>query len=383
LGYTLKSAKWPLTAAALCATLLTGCKDFFVSNSGGGGGGGTTTKDAIYVGNSTSTTLAGYSISSTDGSLSAVSGSPVSVGVNVTSMAVTPSNSYLYAGSSGGYVYVYSVATTGVLTLGHNNDPVAASIIPASMKVDSTGQWLILADSAGQQIISYAIDTSTGALTSIVSQIAFNDTTGTPTDLVITPNNGYIYVSLGKAGVDIYALNSTTGVLTYAGHLKTLATSNADRGMAVDANNAFLFITETNTKGLRVMTIGNNGALTEISGSPFTTGNGPIAVAVDPTNTYVYVANYADSNISGFTLATSGVLTALGSSPYTTGTSPIDIAFDKSKTYLAVACAGSNPDLQTFKLDSATLGKLDPVAKATTGKSSAAGNPVSLAVTRY
>lgn len=366
--------------------LLTGCKDFFVSNSGGGGGGGTTTNDAIYVGNATSTTLAGYSISSTDGSLSAVSGSPVSVGVNVTSMAITPSNSYLYAGSSNGVnIYVYSIDTAGVLTLGNSNSPVAANIIPASMKVDSTGQWLIVADAANQQIISYAINTSTGGLTSVVKQITFSDISGSPVDLVITPNNGYVYVSLGKAGVDIFALDSTTGALTYTGHLSTLGTSNADRGMAVDANSAFLFITETSTKGLRVLSIanGNSGALSEVSGSPFTTGGGPIAVAVDPTNTYVYVANNADSNISGFTLASSGVLTALGSSPYATGASPIDIAFDKSKTYLAVACSGSNPDLQTFKLDSTTLGKLDSVAKATTGKSSAAGKPVSLGVTHY
>lgn len=269
--------------------------------------------------------------------------------------------------------------------------PVASGIIPASMKVDTTGKWLIVADAGNAKIWSYAINTSTGLLTSYVSSITLNLQTrsgkvGSPIDVLILPNDGVVYVSEGIAGVDIFTLNSSTGVLTYSEHLNTLDSTgslNKDQGMATDSQSRYLFLTETVSNSVRVLTIGTNGHLSEISGSPFATGNGPIAVAVDPTDSYVYVANYADSTIGGFSLGTSGALTALSGSPYATGASPVDLAFDQTKTYLGVACSGGNPDFQVFKLDTTTPGKLDSVATSTTGPSNAAGNPISLGATRY
>lgn len=365
----------------LSVVLLEGCGNFFqpVSSSGSGsGGGGGTTSGFVYVGNATSTTLAGFALSSA-GALSAVKNSPYSLPVNITSMAVNPANTFLY-GATDGYVYVFSISSTGALTIGNSGNPVATGIAPSGMRVDSTGKWLLVADAANLQAVAYGINTSTGTLTSAASTVTLDQ--GTPSGILITPNNADVYVSLGTGGVDILSLNSTTGALTSNEHLKSLGSTNADLGMASDSNSNYLFLAETNT-GVRVLTIGTNGHLTEISGSPYTAGTGPIAIVVDPTNAYVYVANRGDSTISGFSLASTGTLTALTGSPFSTGSSPIDLAFDRSKTYLAVACSGGSPDLQIFKLDSTTAGKLDSVTTTSTGASSAAGNPVSLGATHY
>jgi DNA-binding beta-propeller fold protein YncE len=163
------------------------------------------------------------------------------------------------------------------------------------------------------------------------------------------------------------------------------SSSPADYALASDPNSKFLFVAELNT-GLRVLSIGASGALSEIAGSPYTTGIGPTGVIVDPTGAYVYVANKGSNNISAFALtASSGVLTAISGSPFSSGgLLPIAFAKDNSGKYLAVINSGANGsggnnDLQLFSYSTATPGSLTAVSNATTGTDPA--NPQSIAAT--
>jgi len=97
-------------------------------------------------------------------------------------------------------------------------------------------------------------------------------------------------------------------------------------------------------------------------------------VILDTTGSYVYVANKGSNNISGFTLtAASGKLTAIAGSPFASGGQvPVALVNDNTKKYIAVINNGSNGtstawDVQVFKFDTTTDGKLDPVSTATTG----------------
>ncbi len=108
--------------------------------------------------------------------------------------------------------------------------------------------------------------------------------------------------------------------------------------------------------------------------SPYATGTGPTGVALDTTGSYVYVANKGSNNISAFTLtAASGKLAVIAGSPFSSGgQQPIALVNENQKLYLAVINNGTNGssgnnDVQIFKFDATTDGKLDPVATATTG----------------
>jgi DNA-binding beta-propeller fold protein YncE len=199
----------------------------------------------------------------------------------------------------------------------------------------------------------------------------------TPTGLLITPNNSYVYVSLGSLGVQILTLG--TGGALAAGNPPSYvlpvstSVSPSDRGLASDPLSAFLFVAEINT-GLRVLSIGTGGSLKEVSGSPYAVGTGPIGVLLDTTGSYVYVANQGSNNISAFTLtAASGKLTAIAGSPFASGgVLPTAMVNDNSKKFVAVINSGSNgsggnSDLQVFKFDTTTDGKLDPVSTGSTG----------------
>jgi 6-phosphogluconolactonase len=384
----------------LCSLLLfaaVGC-DFFVPQTSSGGGGGNNTGDYIYVGNGNNTFVAGFAVSST-GALSVLTNSPYNNGVAVICSAITPGNHFLYAGTTSG-IFIYAINSNGSITVQNGGKIAAQDVVPTAMQVDSTGTYLLAAGVSTsfttQAIGIYQIDSTTGLLTALngsplplYTGKASTPTVLTPTAMLITPNNSYVFVSLASLGVQILTLGSG-GVLS-AGSAPSIlppfsaSSSPSDYGLASDPNSSFLFVGEFNT-GLRVLSIGTSGSLKEVSGSPHSVGTGPAGVILDSTGSYVYVANKGSNSISAFTfIAASGQLTPISGSPFSSGGQlPIAFVNDNSKKYLAVINSGSNgsggnSDLQLFKFDSTTSGKLDPVATATTGTEPT--NPQSLAAT--
>jgi 6-phosphogluconolactonase len=383
----------------LCCLLLlglSGCGGFFVPQTSSGGT--TNTGDYLYVANGSDTFLAGFGVAST-GALSVLSGSPYNNSVAAQSLAVNPANTFLYAGTTAG-IFVYGINSNGSITVQNDGSVAAQDMVATAMQVDSTGNYLLAVGiSTAQQVQAiaiYTIDTTTGLLTPVAgSPLAlYAGTTSTPTivaptGLLITPNNSYVYASLGTLGVQVLTLGSGGALAaganpTLLAPLKT-STSPSDQRTASDPNSLFLFVAEINT-GLRVFSIGSGGSLSEVSGSPYAVGTGPTAVNLDVTGSYVYVANKGSNNISAFTLtAASGKLTAVAGSPFSSGGQlPIGIVNDNSKNFVAVINSGTNgsggnSDLQLFKFDATVDGKLDPVATATTGTDPT--NPSSIAAT--
>jgi 6-phosphogluconolactonase len=368
----------------LCCLLLlgvAGCGGFFSSQTTPV----TTTGDYLYVGNANNTYLAGFSVSSS-GTLSVLNNSPYNNGVAAVSLAVTPANSYLYAGTTNG-IYGYTINSDGSITVLNSGNPLAQDLVSTAMQVDSTGGFLlavgISTSTQTQSIGIYQIGSAglltapTGSPLALYTGKGSTATVVAPTGVLITPNNSYVYASLGTLGVQVLTLGtggalSTGSAATILPPLST-STSPADAGVASDPNSLFLFVAELNT-GLREFSIGTGGSLKEVSGSPYAVGTGPTSVIMDATGSYLYVANKGSNNISAFTLtAASGKLTAVAGQPFASGgLLPIGLVKDNSKKYIAVINSGSNgsggnSDVQMFKFDATTDGKLDPVGTATTG----------------
>jgi DNA-binding beta-propeller fold protein YncE len=264
---------------------------------------------------------------------------------------------------------------------------LAQDLVSTAMQVDSAGAYLLavgISTATQTQAIGIYQIGSGGILTALTgSPLALYTGKGStptvvaPTGMLITPNNSYVYASLGTLGVQVLTLG-TGGALSTGSGVTILAplstsTSPSDAGVASDPNSLFLFVAEINT-GLREFSIGTGGSLKEVSGSPYAVGTGPTGVIMDATGSYLYVANKGSNNISAFTLtAASGKLTAVAGQPFASGGQlPIGMVNDNSKKYLAVINSGANgsggnSDVQMFKFDATTDGKLDPVATATTG----------------
>ncbi len=349
----------PLILSLAVLLVLSGCGKFFVPENGGGGGTGSSAY--IYVANNDTANIAGFSIASSG--LTTLSNSPYALGVSPSGLAITPSNSFVYVSTLTGGIYAYSVGSGGALTVANGGSAVVSGISPVSLRVDATGNWLIAVDPTPAAYV-FAIN-SDGTVTAKGSVPL---PAGSPYKLVITPNNTLAYVSLGTGGVAILTFNATTGVLTNTNQiLKPKQALAADQGMAVSPTSTYLYVAETGVNGVRVLSIATSGALTEITGSPYSTGTGPSAVFIDSTGSYLYVTNRAANSVSAFLSSSSGALTAISGSPFATGTNPIDIAEDNTHTYISVVCAGGGPDLQVFTLSTTTPGALTNFKTSATG----------------
>ncbi len=381
--------------------LLSGCGKFFPPLTPSGGGSGSGVGDYLYVGNSGNTngSIAEFAVSTT-GALTAVSGSPFKAGFAPTALAISPNNQFMYAGGSSG-VYLLNIGTGGALSLGNASKAAASSVNPSSMQVDPTGKFLLVAGVAiatttpAVGIYSIAGDGTlaemTGSPVSIPVTVDVNNPlTLFPVQLTITPSDAVVYVSLRQNGVAVFSFNSS-GSLAFTNQLLKPGTStgaggsvtNSDLALATDANSRLLYVSETNA-GLRAFTIGTNGALTEISGSPYKTTVAPVALTLDGTGDYIYAATPAAGNattagtITGFSIAASGSLTALTSqgSPFAAGISPASLTVDQSKKFLAVVNTGGTPDLQIYSSDATTAGKLVTGATSATDTAPAQANIV-------
>jgi 6-phosphogluconolactonase len=361
------------------ALLLAGCGDFFSKN--GGGGGGTTVGSYIYVGTQTGV-LTSYAVSSA-GALSAL-GSPFPLSTAaINGLAVTPSNTLLYAAVAGSGVYGLSINSgSGVASL-INTSALVQDVAPSALVVDPSGKFLLvagLADGAAA-VGEYAIN-SDGTLSEVNgSPVSITFPAGTDTTnlsvsgIAVAPNSSYVFVTLGQLGIAPLPFNTSGGLAQNTVLLGPKATSNIanqDLGVAVNPTSSAFFVGETNV-GVRVFSIGSNNAFTEISGSPFAAGGQPRALAFDGTGDYLYVANASDNTISGYSVLASGSLTALSGSPFSSvGLQPNALVLDQSKKFLIEANLAGSPDVQLFSFDATTAGKLDPGAAATNASTAAA-----------
>jgi len=216
-GRKKRIAEWSLLAGLLL--VLGGCGQFFppLTNNSSSGGGSSTVGNYLYVANSGSglDSIAGFSLAS--GKLSTTSGVTYTVPSAPSCVAVTPSDSFFYAGSPAGAIYVYTINSDGSLTIGNSGSPVATGVLPGWLRVDTTGNWLIGLDSLTGEAYVFSINTSTGALTAVSGSTVVLQSTATH-GMALTPNDGYVYVALGRRGdAELQLVNGCAGAGEWAG----------------------------------------------------------------------------------------------------------------------------------------------------------------------
>ncbi len=82
--------------------------------------------------------------------------------------------------------------------------------------------------------------------------------------------------------------------------------------------------------------VGSNGALTAVPGSPFAAGSQPSALASDPTSAYLYATDGVRGDVMGYTVGATGTLTAMSGSPFPAGNQPVGMVVDPSYPYAYV-----------------------------------------------
>jgi DNA-binding beta-propeller fold protein YncE len=132
----------------------------------------------------------------------------------------------------------------------------------------------------------------------------------------------------------------------------------------------FAYVANEGSGNVSAYSIGANGALTPIPGSPFAAGSLPSSVAVDPTAKFAYVANQNSGNVSAYSIGANGALTAIPGSPFAAGAFPLSVAITPLVPF-ASSFAKLEISAEGFELkESFTLGRnsngINPVTQKVT-----------------
>jgi 6-phosphogluconolactonase (cycloisomerase 2 family) len=90
-----------------------------------------------------------------------------------------------------------------------------------------------------------------------------------------------------------------------------------------------------------VFSVGRDGALSEVAGSPFPTGRAPAIVAFSPSGRLLATGNLGHPTLGGgdvsvFSVGRDGALTEVAGSPLATGRGTFSVSFSPSERLLAV-----------------------------------------------
>jgi len=363
--------------------LLAGCHNFFIcegkASCPNSGGGGSTTSDWVYVSNAAanSTSISAYDIG--NGSLAAISGSPFNIGFAPVALSVSPNNAFLYAATLPGVtnpgIYLFSInSSTGALTSANGGNVLITTQV-SSMDISPDGNYLFVVDAAATALSEYSINSS-GLLalaTTVPLPPALCALSGTPVSQTCTvkvaPSGQFVVASLGSAGTVIYPYSSTQGITTanptLIGSGSTTTNPTGDYSVALDKNN-YIYIARTAALAVYQITDANGDAVLQFN-FPFSGTVTPRSVVLSLNQSYVYTANQGAGNISGFGIGTSGALTQISGSPFTGPANLAAIGTDKSGSYMVAVGYNGSSGLQLFSVG--TTGALTLTTSAGTGTS--------------
>jgi 6-phosphogluconolactonase (cycloisomerase 2 family) len=307
----------------------------------------TITLGHLYVSDFLNDTVEGFTANATTGALSAIAGSPFSLGGTPPGAGglspIVPAGTYLYAtdlnaGKVAGFAFD---SASGKLT------PVPGSPFPAgntpvqAAQAGFQGKFLYVSDlndSAGG-ISAFTIDFNTGALSPIPGSPFPTGPAGSfpgPSALVV--NGNFLYVALAGTvnannKIVAFAIDPNTGVLSSVAGSPFLTGADPLYMALVPVTlvgfQSFLYTANIQDNTISAFTVNDNtGVLTPVNGSPYSGASTLAGLAVTSTHTsagnfFLYAADQA-GNVRGYTVdGGSGALTPIPGSPFTAANSPV------------------------------------------------------------
>jgi 6-phosphogluconolactonase (cycloisomerase 2 family) len=228
-----------------------------------------------------------------------------------------------------------------------------------------TGSEILYASGTDNQLFSFTIDQTTGALTQAGS-VSPGGNTVDNSSIVIAPSGAFLYAANdADSGINGYSTNASGALSLLTGSPFPIPQpAGGVGGIVIDSSNRFLYAGSEFNFGIVGFTIDDtSGALTAIPGSPFLTavGNPPSDIAIDPSGSFLFACSGTDDalepghNVWAFTIdSQTGALTPIAGSPFATveNGQPSALRVDPSGHFLYVALYNVN-GVAAFAIDSA------------------------------
>ena len=256
-----------------------------------------------------------FSVNPSTGTLGLLSSVVFPQNIQGNTMAINPASTLLFVSKTvdGGTanavsrITTYKIASSGVLTSVASS--VVNGLLPATT-VDTAGRYLYATVANPDLTFSierFAINSSTGALTFAGTTPSGGES---PTNMVVHPNNAFLYVGLQVPEVQAFSRNTTTGALTHIADAFCNCDAGPDFGNAIAINGHGTVLLEATGQdaGIAVYTVNQTtGQLTPQSGGFIPLVVGPVPFTVDKANGLIYAIDTQNSTINGYHVSDAGV----------------------------------------------------------------------------
>lgn len=265
----------------------------------------------LSVVSSISNTISVYAVDPNQGALAAV-GLPVATGSQPTSLAFAPSGAYLFVSNFGdSTISTYAFdGTIGSLTAVGNQLSLASGT-RNFLSVTPDGKFLYVlgwvpgsnAGTATVTVTAYAINAANGALSAgpaIQPNVNSQAMTMDPLGRFLYLDSQTATPSSSTATVLTYAIDSTTGALTSIGSGTVVGSGSTGYSdgfeMAAEPSGRYLYVisnynsTAADDNIIALAVDPTTGLLSQL-GSPVAIGNTPFGAICDPSGQFVYAAN--------------------------------------------------------------------------------------------
>jgi 6-phosphogluconolactonase len=302
--------------------------------------------------------LAVYREDPNSGVLTALTGSPFTVGQSPQSVSVHPSGKFLYVANAGqSTISLFTLSSTGVPT--EVTPRAQTGTTPLFLVMDPTGKFLFAANAFSNNIYMYSIDSGSGALTLIGNPASVGLS---PLNMKLSPSGNVLYVTSAESTtngvIQAYSVDPTAQApnspLNPLPASPFLTGPNPD-GLTITPDGKFLYTVDSSINSISEFSLDSTGSLTELPSSPFgqsSTFSNPVSALIDPSGKYMFVSNEGSNSVAAYTVGSDGGLTAVSTPSFNTGSQPNFLVMSSEGKYLLVGLQSGS--IQVFVLDSST-----------------------------
>lgn len=296
-------------------------------------------KKFLYAVNSRANTISIFNVAS-DGTLT-LSGTPGPAGGSSPNAAVIdPSGKYLLVTNNlTDNVSVFSIeAGSGALTPVAGS-PFPANTNPTEILITPSGKFVYVTNPAIGAITAFTFSNSDGTLTQLLSSpfSSIPGGGGGAFGLAVDASERFLYVTNPSASnpppnasttgnISAFNIDSSTGALTsILGSPFTVGNGIGPSAITVDPSGKFVYATTTGSSfSIWCFAITpTTGQLVAAAKSPFSLSAGGLFALIDPRGNYFYIGTQAGNGIAGYTYNPStGAPAVITGSPFSTGKAP-------------------------------------------------------------
>jgi 6-phosphogluconolactonase len=260
------------------------------------------------------------------------------------------------------FVLIFTLALAGCGTGGHACPAISSDcgcgLSPASVACPIAPSEFLLATTASGQILTFPVDFTTGALGASTSTSGANLSLGLAAG-VDDGGMGVVYTSdFHNMQIDGLSINSNNGSLSpLSGSPFSTGDFSVPAGLALSLQASFLYAADAGT--IDAYSINNAGMLTALPDSPFASGTN-LQLLATPSGKFLFATDDDPPNgVFAFTIDATGALTSVVGSPFpipgqtVLNSQPLGLATDATGQFLYVA-VNKTDQIAAYSIDQTT-----------------------------